>query len=205
MRKQCLDWDVRLTNVHDVPLAVDHDVPVVSVLDLEDITCDRVGGHRLNEVESRFLERNGVLSSVFGDEEVKQIVDFRTSHLISRCSIGNDVNDTTLQRKASANVRRSTRNLAYTRTSSGHPIRKEVERETDGSEDVLEHGDDLEGEDILSTIVADLEDGLLPNVVLGANFHAVAVTIQKSIGVGVHHDSFLAHLERGHEGSLGEE
>ena len=40
----------RRTDVDDVALAVDHDVPVVSVLDLEDVAGDGVGGHGLEEL-----------------------------------------------------------------------------------------------------------------------------------------------------------
>ena len=58
-------------DVDDVSFAVDHDVPVVSVLDLEDVAGDGVGGHGLDEVEASTLEGDRVLPAVLGDEEVE--------------------------------------------------------------------------------------------------------------------------------------
>ena len=58
-------------DVDDVSLAVDHDVPVVSVLDLEDVAGDGVRGHGLDEVEASTLEGDRVLPAVLGDEEVE--------------------------------------------------------------------------------------------------------------------------------------
>ena len=81
-------------DVDDVSFAVDHDVPVVSVLDLEDVASDGVGGHGLDEVEASTLEGNCVLPAIFGDEEVEQVVDFSATHFVSRRCVRNDVNDT---------------------------------------------------------------------------------------------------------------
>ena len=58
-------------NVDDMTFAVDHDVSVVSVLDLEDVASDGVGGHGLDEVEASTLEGDRVLPAVLGDEEVE--------------------------------------------------------------------------------------------------------------------------------------
>lgn len=59
-----------LTNMNYVTLAIDHDVSIVSVLDLQDVTCDRIGCHRLNEVEASPLEFDSIFSTVFRNEEV---------------------------------------------------------------------------------------------------------------------------------------
>ena len=60
-----------LTNVHDVTLAIDHDVPVMTILDLKDIASNRVCRHRLNEVEASPLEFDGIFSAVLCNEEVQ--------------------------------------------------------------------------------------------------------------------------------------
>ena len=45
-----------ITDVNDVSLLVNHDVPVVPVLDLEQEPDDGVGGHRLDKVLPGRLE-----------------------------------------------------------------------------------------------------------------------------------------------------
>ena len=49
--------------MYDVPLFVDHDVAVVPVFDLEDVTDQRVGRHALNEVGLGLEEPKRVKSS----------------------------------------------------------------------------------------------------------------------------------------------
>lgn len=80
----------------DVPFSVDHDVSVVTILDLQDVAGDRVGGHTLDEVHSSLLEGDRVDRSVLVDEEAEEVVDLGSSHLVSRGSVGNDVDDSTL-------------------------------------------------------------------------------------------------------------
>jgi len=70
-------------DVDYVTLSVNHDVSVMPILDLEDVTGDRVRSHRLNEVQPGLLEGDRMLSTIFPDEEIEQIVDFGPSHLIS--------------------------------------------------------------------------------------------------------------------------
>ena len=77
--------------MHDMPLAVYHDVAVVSVFDLQYIAGDRIRSHRLDKVETRFLKCDCILPSVFCDEEVKEIIDFRSSHFIPRCRVRNHI------------------------------------------------------------------------------------------------------------------
>lgn len=79
-----------------MPLAVDHDVSVVTVFDLQDIASNRVRRHRLNEVQSSLLERGCVDSAVFVNEVSVEIVDFGSSHLVSGCGIRYDINDSAL-------------------------------------------------------------------------------------------------------------
>lgn len=88
----------KLTDVNDMPFSVDHDVSVVTILDLEDVAGDGVGGHTLDEVHSSLLEGNRVDGSVLVDEEAEEIVDLCSTHLVSGGSVGNDVDDSTLMK-----------------------------------------------------------------------------------------------------------
>lgn len=83
-------------DVDDVSIAVDHDVAVVTVLDLEDVAGDGVGGHGLNEVHARLLEWDCVDTTVLVDEEAEEVVDLGSTHLISRGGVWNDVDDSAL-------------------------------------------------------------------------------------------------------------
>ena len=60
-----------LTNMDYVTLAIDHNVSVMSILDLQDVACDGIGCHRLNEVEASPLEFDGIFSAVLRNEEVQ--------------------------------------------------------------------------------------------------------------------------------------
>jgi hypothetical protein len=51
--------------MYDMPIRIDHDIPIMSILDLQNIASDRVRRHRLDEVESSNLERDSVDSAVF--------------------------------------------------------------------------------------------------------------------------------------------
>lgn len=84
-----------------------------------------------------------------------------------------------------------------------HSVREEVERETEIGEDVFEHGDDLQSEDVLSAIVSDLEDGGLPDL----EVHLALLLPLGIVDNGVLRGRcglllLLAHFEGGHEGSL---
>ena len=45
------------TNVNDVSMFVDHDVPIVSVFDLEEVADYRIGCHATDKVGSSLGER----------------------------------------------------------------------------------------------------------------------------------------------------
>lgn len=79
-RQKC----VSQTNVNYVALSVNHDISVVPVLDLEDVTSDEVRSNRLNGVQPSLLEGNRVLSTIFADEETEQVIGFCPSHLVTR-------------------------------------------------------------------------------------------------------------------------
>ncbi len=79
---------------------VNHDVSIVPILNLQDIARNGIRSHGLYEVHTRFLERDRVLTAILGNEKVEQVINFRTTHLIPRCRIRHDVNNTTLRRRS---------------------------------------------------------------------------------------------------------
>lgn len=66
-----------------VSVSVYHYISVVPVLDLQNIACYGICGHRLYKIETCALEGNRVFPSVFGREETEQIIYFCSTHLIS--------------------------------------------------------------------------------------------------------------------------
>lgn len=52
------------TNLGYLPFPVDHDIPTVTVFDLQDSTRNRICGHRLDEIEASVLERNDLFSTI---------------------------------------------------------------------------------------------------------------------------------------------
>ena len=87
-----------LTDMYNMAFAVNHDVSIVSVLDLENVAHDRVRRHRLYEVKTSLLELDGVFAAILRHKEVQQVVDLRATHLIARRSVWHDVDDTALYR-----------------------------------------------------------------------------------------------------------
>ena len=63
--------------------SINHGVSIVPVLDLEDVTCDRVRSHLLDDVQPGLLEGNCVLSAIFANKEIEQVINFGLPHLIS--------------------------------------------------------------------------------------------------------------------------
>ena len=82
--------------MNDMTFAINHDVPIVAIFDLQYITDDRVSSHRLDEVEAGLLELHGIFSSVLRYKEVKEVVDFCPSHLVTRGRIRHNVDNSTL-------------------------------------------------------------------------------------------------------------
>lgn len=87
--------------MNNVALPVDHDVPVMTILDLQDVASEGIRSHGLNEVQAGLLKCDGVLAAVSGDEEVEQVVYFSTTHLITRSGVGDDIDDATLHQDIS--------------------------------------------------------------------------------------------------------
>jgi hypothetical protein len=88
---------ISLTNVDNVAFTVYHNVSIVPILDLQDITGNRVGSHGLDEVQTCLLEGYGVWTTVLGNEEIKQIINLGTTHFITGRGIRNNINNTALE------------------------------------------------------------------------------------------------------------
>jgi len=86
--------------VDDVPFPIDHDIPVMPILDLQDVASHRVRRHGLDKVQSGFLERHRIDSAILVDEVGDEIVDLGSTHLVSRSCIWYNVDDTTLLESA---------------------------------------------------------------------------------------------------------
>ena len=87
--------------MYDVPITINHDISIVAILNLENITSHGVCSHGLNKVQLCFLKSNSILASIFGSEKVQQIVDLSPTHFIARGSIRNHIYDTTLCKELS--------------------------------------------------------------------------------------------------------
>ena len=82
--------------MNDMSISINHDVAIVPIFNLKNIASDGVSGHRLNEIHSRVLETDRIWTTELAYEEVLKIVYLCPSHLISRRSIWNHINDATL-------------------------------------------------------------------------------------------------------------
>lgn len=87
---------VKPTYMYDVSFSIDHDVTIVTVLDLQDITRHRVRRHRLDEVKTSSLKGDSFFSSIFGNEEVEKVVNFGATHFIPRGGVRYHVDHTAL-------------------------------------------------------------------------------------------------------------
>ena len=151
---------VRLTDVDDVPLLVDHDVAVVPVLDLEQEPDDRVRGHRGREVPPRLLEGLARLLAKLLLEVLEQVhVDLATD-LVAGLGVRYAFYHATLEKNNKGLAFRKIieeRSVSYPGACGYDLVGEEVEVKPGLHEDVLAELDDLEGEHILSAVVSDLE------------------------------------------------
>ena len=83
--------------MHDMALSIDHDIPIMSILDVQYVARNRVRSHRLDKVQTSLLKRHALWVPIFRFEESNtKIIDLGSTHLISRGSIRNDVDETAL-------------------------------------------------------------------------------------------------------------
>jgi hypothetical protein len=97
------------TDVDDVTLLVDHDVAIVAVLDLKNVTRYGIRSHRLDEIQTSVLILDRIFSAILGNEKALEIVNLCSAHLVPRGRIRYDVDNATLQRKVLGTTRIQTR------------------------------------------------------------------------------------------------
>jgi hypothetical protein len=95
---------------------------------------------------------------------------------------------------------------SYSGTRGDHSVRVQIKRNSGSHEYVLEHSDDLKSKNILATVVANFEDGLLPNLKpldgLSIAIYDVDVIVQNGVDVLLDDEPFFANFEGGHERGL---
>ena len=84
-RKTTIKGKISHTDVNYVAPCVNHDISIVPIFNLNDVASDKVHRDRLNEVQPSPLEVDCMFSAIFSDEEIKRVIGFGSSHLISRC------------------------------------------------------------------------------------------------------------------------
>ena len=104
--------------MNDVSFFVDHNVSVVSVLDLQQKTDDRVRSHRLDEVLARRLELLGCLVAVLVLEVGEQTFVGLATNLIARLCVRNTLDNSTLQQKGPITNRRHYNKVYLNETDS---------------------------------------------------------------------------------------
>lgn len=132
-------------DVDDVAPIIDHDVAIVSVLDLKDVANHRIGREGFYEVEPCKLEFIAVLVPELFEEILVQIDLKGLAQLISRVGVRYTLNDTP-------------EGLVISSTVADALIRGNKEVEVALFEDLLEKCDNLESDDVLSKIIVHLED-----------------------------------------------
>lgn len=99
IKTETIEGTILLTDVDNVSISIDHNIAVMPVLDLKNITGNGIRRHGLDEIQASLLKRYCVFASIFRYKEVEQVIDFRSAHLVSRCRIGHNINDPTLYSK----------------------------------------------------------------------------------------------------------
>jgi len=95
-----------------------------------------------------------------------------------------------------------TKKKPYPRICRSNTIREKIQRQPNALEDVLEHRNDLKRKHVLSTVISDFENGLLPDVVLGVCF--ISLPLGNCVRIDIDDRPGLADFESGHERRLRE-
>ena len=88
----------------------------------------------------------------------------------------------------------------YTRSRRGNSVGEEIQCQPNALEDIFEHRNDLKREDVLSTVVPNLEDRLLPSVVFGARLDSLP--LGSRVRIDIDNRPGLTDFECGHEWCL---
>ena len=91
--------DEVLTDMNDMTISIDHNIAIVPILNLQDITGYRISSHGLDEIQSGFLKACRIRATIFCYEEILQVIHFGSSHFVSGCCIRNHVDNTALSDK----------------------------------------------------------------------------------------------------------
>lgn len=171
-------------DVQDVTCVIDHDVAIVSILELQKPRDYRISRHAFDEVVAGLLETDRVFAAVFGDEIVVEAVDgFATEH-VARDGIWKDIDD------------------AATGCCCRDTIWVNVDVKPDVVEYATECGDHLQSEDVLSAVISDLENSGLPDFDRSFPFQLAKRVIQLlRVFVRVH--LLLSDTEGSHEWGFG--
>lgn len=132
-------------DVDEPAFAVDQDVAIVAVLDLEDVADDRVGRLRPDEVGSCLLELEAELRAVRLDEVVIEVDFERLSDLVAAARVGNDLDDAADFIVASSPV-------------ADALVGRDKQVQIGPFEDFLEELDELNRQYVLSQVIAGLEN-----------------------------------------------
>lgn len=126
-------------------LIVDQDVPVVPVLDLQDVAHHTVGGQALNEIQPGRHERLARFVSVLLQEVFVEVHFIGLANLITAAGIGDDFNNAAQELLGSCPV-------------ADTFVRCDIQVQVTFLEDLLEKLNELDREDVLSKIVILLKD-----------------------------------------------
>lgn len=128
-------------DVQNMTCVINHNVSVVTILELKEVGDDAVGCHTLDKVVAGFLESNGILAAVLGDKVVVETIHGFTTKHVAGYRVWQDVDDTTAWCGRSDSVR----------------VDKDIQ--TDVIKDATEGSNHLQSQNILAAVVSDLEDG----------------------------------------------
>jgi hypothetical protein len=67
------------------------------------------------------------------------------------------------------------KNATHSWSCGSNPVREQVQHQAVTRKNIFEHSDDLQGKNILATIIPNFEDRLLPHVVFNESFDAFAI------------------------------
>lgn len=93
-------WEsFELTNMNDVSCSIQHDIAIVSVLDLQQEAHQGICCHGFNKVGPCLLESMRIFIPIHTDEILKHPSICAAAQLVPRLSIGNTLNHTTLKQR----------------------------------------------------------------------------------------------------------
>lgn len=71
IKTETIEGTILLTDVDNVSISIDHNIAVMPVLDLKNITGNGIRRHGLDEIQASLLKRYCVFASIFRYKEVE--------------------------------------------------------------------------------------------------------------------------------------